>query len=48
MIEGIEFPEPSKAKPREHLVAPPVETMASTSVGRMLQLIKAAGVEIKA
>lgn len=32
MIEGIEFPEPSKARRREHLVAPPVETMAKAAL----------------
>ena len=32
MIEGIGFPEPSKAKRREHLVAPPAETMAKAAL----------------
>ncbi|OHC61272.1 MAG: hypothetical protein A3H93_00970 [Rhodocyclales bacterium RIFCSPLOWO2_02_FULL_63_24] len=32
MIEGIEFPEPSKAKRREHLVAPQAETMAKAAL----------------
>lgn len=32
MIEGIEFPQPSKAKRREHLVAPPAETMAKAAL----------------
>lgn len=32
MVEGIEFPEPSKAKRREHLVAPPAETMAKAAL----------------
>lgn len=32
MIEGIEFPEPSKPKRREHLVAPPAETMAKAAL----------------
>ena len=32
MIDGIEFPEPSKAKRREHLVAPPAETMAKSAL----------------
>lgn len=32
MLEGIEFPEPSKAKRREHLVAPPAETMAKAAL----------------
>lgn len=32
MIEGIEFPEPSKAKRREHLVTPPAETMAKAAL----------------
>lgn len=32
MIEGIDFPEPSKAKRREHLVAPPAETMAKAAL----------------
>lgn len=32
MIEGIEFPQPSKARRREHLVAPPAETMAKAAL----------------
>ena len=32
MVEGIEFPEPSKTKRREHLVAPPAETMAKAAL----------------
>ncbi|MBT9613559.1 MAG: type II toxin-antitoxin system HicB family antitoxin [Burkholderiales bacterium] len=32
MIEGIDFPEPSKAKRREHLAAPPAETMAKAAL----------------
>ena len=32
MIEGIDFPEPSKAKRREHLVTPPAETMAKAAL----------------
>ncbi len=32
MIDGIEFPEPSKAKRREHLVAPPAETIAKAAL----------------
>lgn len=32
MIENIEFPEPTKAKRREHLVAPPAETMAKAAL----------------
>jgi len=32
MIEGIDFPEPSKAKRREYLVAPPAETMAKAAL----------------
>ena len=32
MIEGIGFPEPSKAKRREHLVSPPAETMAKAAL----------------
>ncbi|MEK6662313.1 MAG: type II toxin-antitoxin system HicB family antitoxin [Pseudomonadota bacterium] len=32
MIEGIDFPEPSKTKRREHLVAPPAETMAKAAL----------------
>jgi antitoxin HicB len=32
MVEGIGFPEPSKAKRREHLVAPPAETTAKAAL----------------
>lgn len=32
MVEGMEFPEPRKAKRREHLVAPPAETMAKAAL----------------
>jgi len=32
MIEGIEFPDPSKARRGEHLVAPPAETMAKAAL----------------
>ena len=32
MIEGIDFPGPSKAKRREYLVAPPAETMAKAAL----------------
>ncbi len=32
MMEGLRFPEPSKAKRREHLVAPPAETMAKAAL----------------
>ena len=32
MIEGIDFPGPSKAKRREHLVAPPAETLAKAAL----------------
>lgn len=32
MIEGIAFPEPSKAKRREHLVTPPAETVAKAAL----------------
>jgi antitoxin HicB len=32
MVEGMEFPESSKAKRREHLVAPPAETMAKAAL----------------
>ncbi len=32
MIEGIDFPGPSKAKRREHLVSPPAETMAKAAL----------------
>ena len=32
MTEGIAFPEPSKARRREHLVAPPAETLAKAAL----------------
>ena len=32
MIEGIDFPGPSKARRREHLASPPAETEASLFV----------------
>lgn len=32
MIEGIDFPEPGKAKRHEHLVSPPAETMAKAAL----------------
>ena len=32
MIEGIDFPTPSKARRREHLGAPPAETMAKAAL----------------
>ena len=32
MIEGIEFPQPSKSRRREQLVAPPAETMAKAAL----------------
>ena len=32
MIEGIEFPQPSKSRRREQLVAPPAETMAKVAL----------------
>ena len=32
MVEGIEFPEPSKARRGERLVAPPAETMAKAAL----------------
>lgn len=32
LIEGIEFPEPSKARRREHLVSPPAETVAKAAL----------------
>jgi antitoxin HicB len=32
MTEGIELPEPSKARRREHLVASPAETMAKAAL----------------
>ena len=32
MVEGIAFPEPSKARCREHLVAPPAETEAKAAL----------------
>ncbi|MGH8809723.1 MAG: type II toxin-antitoxin system HicB family antitoxin [Noviherbaspirillum sp.] len=41
MIEGIDFPTPSKGKRREHLVAPPAETMAKAA---LYVAMRAAGV----
>ena len=32
MIEGIDFPEPSRLRRREQLVAPPAETMAKAAL----------------
>ena len=32
MVEGIDFPAPSKEKRREHLVAPPAESMAKAAL----------------
>ena len=32
MIEGLDFPEPSRARRREYLVAPPAETMAKAAL----------------
>lgn len=32
MIEGMDFPEPSKPRRREHLVSPPAETMAKAAL----------------
>lgn len=32
MVEDMEFPEPSKARRREHLVAPPAETVAKAAL----------------
>lgn len=32
LIEGLDFPAPSKAKRREHLVAPPAETSAKAAL----------------
>ena len=32
MIDGIDFPEPSKARRRERLVAPPAETVAKAAL----------------
>jgi antitoxin HicB len=55
MIEGIDFPEPSKARRREHLVAPPAETeakaalyvaMRAAGISKM-QLAKQLGVDEK-
>lgn len=55
MIEGIDFPEPGKAKRREHLVSPPAETMAKAALYvamreagiSKLQLAKRLGVDEK-
>jgi len=55
MIEGVDFPEPSKARRRERLVAPPAETVAKaalcvamrkTGISKM-QLAKQLGVDEK-
>ena len=32
MIQGLDFPEPSKPRRREHLVAPPAETEAKAAL----------------
>ena len=32
MVEGIDFPEPSKIRPRERLVAPPAGTVAKAAL----------------
>ena len=32
LINGIDFPEPSKARRREHLVSPPAETVAKAAL----------------
>ena len=32
LIEGLDFPEPSKARRREHLVSPPAETVAKAAL----------------
>jgi antitoxin HicB len=32
LTEGLDFPEPSKAKRREHMVAPPPETVAKAAL----------------
>lgn len=32
MIDGLDFPEPSKPRRREHLVSPPAETMAKAAL----------------
>ena len=32
MIEGLDFPSPSKAKRRERLIAPPADTMAKAAL----------------
>ncbi len=55
MIEGLNFPDPSKAKRREHLVSPPAETMAKAALYvamreagiSKLQLAKRLGVDEK-
>ena len=55
MIEGIEFPAPSKARRRERLVAPPAETQAKAALFvamreagiSKLQLAKQLGVDEK-
>ncbi len=55
MIDGIEFPAPSKLRRREHLVSPPAETMAKAALYvamrqagiSKLQLAKRLGVDEK-
>jgi len=55
MIEGIDFPQPSKPKRREHLVAPPADTMAKAALSiamrqagiSKMQLAKQLGVDEK-
>jgi antitoxin HicB len=32
LTEGVDFPQPSKAKRREHMVAPPAETVAKAAL----------------
>jgi antitoxin HicB len=55
LIEGIDFPAPSKAKRREHLVSPPAETVAKAALYiamrkagiNKIQLAKRLGVDEK-
>lgn len=55
MIDGIDFPEPSKARRRERLVAPPAETVAKAALHvamrqagiSKMQLAKQLGVDEK-
>ena len=55
MIEGLDFPEPSKPRRRERLVSPPAETMAKAALYvamreagiSKMQLAKQLGVERK-